>query len=194
MDPSWDLGGLRKMGSSRDASRDGVREGSGVSGGVQSRNEAQVESWPGRARAAQGPRDLCSPPRLPNENQRPAGSAPPREAPTAEAAGPGRGPVGSRPLGARPPASPTACSRAGPAVPGELPVLAPSPAAGGAASNLPAGPLPIQGESAGIWARGHQRPRPREKKVSALPSCAGLPAPGLGFEGIGAPHYSDLKC
>lgn len=64
------------------------------------------------------------------------------------AAQPGRGPAGSRPLGARPPASLTACSRAGPAVPGEPPVLAPSSAGDGAASNLPAGSGGERGEPA----------------------------------------------
>ena len=81
------------------------RGSSGTSGGAWRESKAQVEDWPGRARAAQGPRDLCPPPRPPNENRQ-SGSARAREAPAAAAAGPGRGPVSSWPLGARPPASP----------------------------------------------------------------------------------------
>lgn len=114
------------------------------------------------------------------------GLAPPREAPTAAAAEPGRGSVGSRPLGARPPASPTACSRAGPAIPGEPPVLAPSPAGGGAASNLPAG-------AGGERVEPGVRPPPTSPEGGesfCSSGRAGLPSPGRGFGGMQAPHCS----
>lgn len=112
---------------------------------------------------------------------------PPQEASTATGAEPGRGPVCSRPLGARPPASPTACSRAGPAVPGELPVLAPSPAGGEAASNLPAGAGGERGEP------GVRPPptSPEQEESFCSPGHAGLPpAPSLGFRGKRRPHGS----
>lgn len=152
--------------------------------GLQRRSEqGQGPTW-GLAR--KGPRDL-RPFRFyqTKTNDGPC-AAPLREAPTAAAAEPGWGPVGSRPLGARPPASPTACSRAGPAVPGEPPVLAPSPAGGGSASNLPAGAGGERGEPA----PGHRRPRPPGRKVSVLSGRARPPRAGSRVWGTQASHFS----
>lgn len=94
--------------------------------------------------------------------------------------------VRSRPLGARPPASPTACSRAGFAVPGEPPVLAPSSAGGRAASNLPAG----AGGSAGSWREVTADLARRKRKFLRRPVAWGFPGLGLGFGGMRVAHFS----
>lgn len=122
------------------------RGGGGASGGAWRGSEAQVEDWPGTARAVRGPRDLWPPLHPPNENrQSPARSGRERR-PLQRLPGQGGGLWAPGPSAPALPPPLTACSRAGPAVPGEPPVLAPSSAGGKAASNLPGGSEGERGE------------------------------------------------
>nr|CAI9706994.1 unnamed protein product [Rangifer tarandus platyrhynchus] len=109
-------------------------------------SEAQDEDWPGRARAAQCPRDLSPPPHPLNENRQSPARPWSGRRPLQRPLGQGGGPWASGPSAPALPPPPTACSRAGPAVPGEPPVLAPSSAGGEAASNLPGGSGGERGE------------------------------------------------
>lgn len=156
--------------------------------------QRRPEQEPGPRWGLPGPCDLCPPPNPPNENERPAGRPAVGRRPLQPRPSRGGGPVCSRPLGARPPASPTACSRAGPAVPGEPPVFAPSPAGGEAASNLPAGAGGERGEP-GV------RPPPtslEEEESFCSPGRAGLPRAesrvwGGGCGGLTVPPRSPTR-